>query len=87
MKNLSIEENLKRIFRTKKYSIALNPNYGLSYEWVDRVFTKELELNIIAEITEQIALFEPRLKITDISITKEDSQLNIAINTDFKVSI
>lgn len=87
MKNLSVSENIKRIFKTKKYSIPLNPNYGLSYDWIDRVFTKELELSIIEEIREQITLFEPRLNITSIQISKKESSLEILINTDIRIDI
>lgn len=87
MKNLTLMENIERIFKTKKYSIPLNPNYGLSYDWVDRAFTKELELKIVQEISEQITLFEPRLNIDSIEISKKESSLEISINTELRIVI
>lgn len=87
MKNLTLMENIERIFKTKKYSIPLNPNYGLSYDWVDRAFTKELELKIVQEISEQINLFEPRLNIDSIEISKKESSLEISINTELRIVI
>ncbi|PAF53259.1 hypothetical protein BKH42_06955 [Helicobacter sp. 13S00482-2] len=84
---ISITENLTKIFKTKKYSLPLNPNYGLSYDFIDKPFSKELESSIIAEIKEQIELFEPRVKITSIQILKEDANLIILINTNIRISL
>ncbi|MDO7253905.1 GPW/gp25 family protein [Helicobacter cappadocius] len=82
---LSIQANLNRIFKTKKYSIPLNPNFGLSYEWIDRAFTQDLEMEIINQIQEQIKLFEPRLKMQSIRVIKNEDRLEVFINTDFRI--
>ncbi|PAF50867.1 GPW/gp25 family protein [Helicobacter sp. 13S00477-4] len=87
MKQLSIQENINRIFKTKKYTLPLNPNYGLSYEWIDKPFSKELEASMIEEIREQISIFEPRLVIESIQVSKEYSNLSIIINTNLRIAI
>ncbi|PAF46139.1 hypothetical protein BKH46_08820 [Helicobacter sp. 12S02634-8] len=84
---LSIEENLNRIFKTKKYTIPLNPNFGLSYEVVDKAMTQEMILMLEDEIREQIALYEPRLKVEDLQISTEDNHLTLTINTTHKVTL
>lgn len=87
MKNLSIEENLGRIFKTKKYSLPLNPNFGLSSNWSDKPLTAENKASIIEEITEQIRLFEPRLNIESIDVNMQNSTLTLTLNTDMKFSL
>ncbi|PAF49229.1 hypothetical protein BKH41_03885 [Helicobacter sp. 12S02232-10] len=82
---LSINENLNRIFKTKKYSIPLNPNFGLSYDWIDKPLTPETRLAITEEVQEQIRLYEPRLNIQNIAVGFEDSKLIISINSDYQV--
>lgn len=87
MKQTSIEENLTRIFGTKKYALPLNPNFGLSNDYIDKPLALEAKSNLIKEIREQIELFEPRIKIENIAISQENSKLIISINTDIKVSL
>lgn len=87
MRNLSIEQNLTRIFKTKKLSLPLNPDYGLSYEWIDKPLTQELQLKITSEIKEQIQKYEPRIIIESIKVLKEDSSLLIFINGEFKINL
>ncbi|PAF48761.1 hypothetical protein BKH41_05730 [Helicobacter sp. 12S02232-10] len=84
---LSINENLNRIFKTKKYSIPLNPNFGLSYDWIDKPLTPETRLAITEEVQEQIRLYEPRLNIQDIAVSFEENKLILTINSDYKVAI
>ncbi|PAF46296.1 hypothetical protein BKH41_09315 [Helicobacter sp. 12S02232-10] len=90
MKNgyqLSINENLNRIFKTKKYAIPLNPNFGLSYDWIDKPLTHEIKLSITEEIREQIKLYEPRIYIQSIDVSFEDNQLRLMINSTYKVDL
>lgn len=76
---LSIEQNLNRILSTRKYSLPLNPNFGLSYEWIDKPNINELE--IAQEIKEQLRLFEPRVKNPRIKVEKNADKILISIDT------
>lgn len=76
---LSVEQNLNRILSTRKYSLPLNPNFGLSYEWIDKPNINELE--IAQEIKEQLSLFEPRLKNPRIKVEKNADKILISIDT------
>lgn len=76
---LSVEQNLNRILSTRKYSLPLNPNFGLSYEWIDKPNINELEIE--QEIKEQLSLFEPRLKNPRIKVEKNADKILISIDT------
>lgn len=76
---LSIEQNLNRILSTRKYSLPLNPNFGLSYEWIDKPNINELE--IAQEIKEQLSLFEPRVANPRIKVEKNADKILISIDT------
>lgn len=81
---LSIEQNLNRILSTRKYSLPLNPNFGLSYEWIDKPNINELE--IAQEIKEQLSLFEPRIANPRIKVEKNADKILISIDT-YKVRL
>lgn len=81
---LSIEQNLNRILCTRKYSLPLNPNFGLSYEWIDKPNINELE--IVEEIKEQLSLFEPRIANPRIKVEKNADKILICIDT-YKVRL
>lgn len=81
---LSIEQNLNRILSTRKYSLPLNPNFGLSYEWIDKPNINELE--IAQEIKEQLRLFEPRIANPRIKVEKNADKILISIDT-YKVRL
>lgn len=76
---LSIEQNLNRILSTRKYSLPLNPNFGLSYEWIDKPNINELEIE--QEIKEQLSLFEPRVANPRIKVEKNADKILISIDT------
>lgn len=76
---LSVEQNLNRILSTRKYSLPLNPNFGLSYEWIDKPNINELE--IAQEIKEQLSLFEPRVANPRIKVEKNADKILISIDT------
>lgn len=76
---LSVEQNLNRILSTRKYSLPLNPNFGLSYEWIDKPNINELE--IAQEIKEQLRLFEPRVANPRIKVEKNADKILISIDT------
>lgn len=76
---LSIEQNLNRILSTRKYSLPLNPNFGLSYEWIDKPNINELEIE--QEIKEQLRLFEPRVANPRIKVEKNADKILISIDT------
>lgn len=84
---ISINENLQRIFSTKKHQFPLNPNYGLNYEWIDKPITSQTKQSITDEIITQINLFEPRLNVESIQINQNDSKLSIIINTLYKIEL
>lgn len=81
---ISIEQNLNRILSTRKYSLPLNPNFGLSYEWIDKPNINELEIE--EEIQEQLRLFEPRVEKPHIKVDKNGDKIAISIDT-YKVEL
>lgn len=82
MHQLSIEDNLKRIITTKKYTMPLFSNFGLSDKFIDTTLSNELLLELKDEVLEQIRLYEPRIKVGDIRIECKDSSLILSINTE-----
>lgn len=82
MHQLSIEDNLKRIITTKKYTMPLFANFGLSDKFIDTTLSNELLLELKDEVLEQIKLYEPRIKASDIRIECKDSSLILSINTE-----
>lgn len=76
---MTIEENLKRIFNTKKGSIPLMHDFGISSKFIDEVLNHELLIDLKDEIINQILTYEPRIKIKDIELIPNGSQININI--------
>ncbi len=59
---ISINENIRRIFLTAKLTKTLRPNFGLS-RYIDKSFNLVVLNELKAEIIEQIELFEPRITL------------------------
>lgn len=81
MYQISIEENIRRILTTKKYTMPLYANFGLSDKFIDTALSNELLLELKDEILEQIRLYEPRVSADSIDIECENSTLTLHINT------
>lgn len=84
MYQLSIEENLTRILNTTKFTLPLNPNFGLSNKFIDKTLSNELMLELKDEIMEQIKLYEPRIEVNNIEIILNNSMLTLKIKTQYK---
>lgn len=84
MYQLSIEENLTRILNTTKFTLPLNPNFGLSNKFIDKTLSNELMLELKDEIMEQIKLYEPRIEVNNIEIILNNSMLTLKITTQDK---
>lgn len=84
MYQLSIEENLTRILNTTKFTLPLNPNFGLSNKFIDKTLSNELMLELKDEIMEQIKLYEPRIEVNNIEIILNNSMLTLKIKTQDK---
>lgn len=84
MYQLSIEENLTRILNTTKFTLPLNPNFGLSNKFIDKTLSNELILELKDEIMEQIKLYEPRIEVNNIEIILDNSMLTLKIKTQDK---
>ena len=82
MYQISIEENIRRMLTTKKYTMPLYANFGLSDKFIDRALSNELLLELKDEILEQIKLYEPRVRVEDITIECEYSTLTLHIRTE-----
>ncbi|CAD7289578.1 hypothetical protein LMG7974_01655 [Campylobacter majalis] len=87
MYQISIKENLRRIFVTNKYTKTLRPLFGL-----DTHIDKRGDLyNLLAlknDILQQIQMHEPRIKPTQITFTQDEQGVNltIAYNADNAIS-
>ena len=62
---ISVDENIRRIFLTSKLTKTLRPNFGLS-RYIDKSFNLVVLNEIKSEIIEQIELFEPRIMLKSI---------------------
>lgn len=85
MYQISIDESLRRIFITSKYTKTLRPTFGL-----DRRIDKQMSLyelrDLKADILEQIALYEPRIEVLGIAFENEQIANNkLAIKLSYKV--
>lgn len=74
MHQIEVEENLRRIFITNKYTKTLRPLFGL-----DRHIDKSADLyNLLAlkeDITEQIKKHEPRIQTDSISFEDDNGSI------------
>ena len=62
---ISIDENIRRIFLTSKLTKTLRPIFGLS-RYSDKSFNLVVLNEIKSEIIEQIERFEPRIMLKSI---------------------
>lgn len=62
---ISIDENIRRIFLTSKLTKTLRPNFGIN-RYIDKSFNLVVLNEIKSEIIEQIELFEPRIVLKSI---------------------
>ena len=61
-----IAQNINTIFRTSKYSVPLDREFGLNVTVLDKP-VNVAEALITNEIVEAIEKFEPRVKVTEIA--------------------
>ncbi|WP_033915819.1 GPW/gp25 family protein [Campylobacter sputorum] len=67
MYKLTIEENIKRILSTNKYTKTLRPTFGLDHHIDKRMDLKTLSY-LKDDIYEQLHTYEPRIKLKEIRL-------------------
>ncbi len=80
---LSIEENIKRILKTNKYTKTLRPLYGL-----DRHIDKTMSLKNLSALKEdivtQLETNEPRINLNSIDFENYENNLSVKIQYEEK---
>lgn len=88
MYQITIEENIKRILKTSKFTKTLRPTFGL-----DRYIDKRMDLEQISylkdDIFEQLSKYEPRIEVLEIIIlpNKNKTELSIVYKEKDKITI
>lgn len=71
---ISVLENLRRIFITNKYTKTLRPLFGLN-KFIDKKADIFNLLELKHDIISQISMYEPRIKPTKINFIHENNEV------------
>lgn len=66
-----LEQEIRTVLATRKGSVPLDRNFGLSWEYIDLPVTEALPY-IVAEIGQQLEKFVPRIKVRDIAFSSDN---------------
>jgi predicted component of type VI protein secretion system len=78
----SILDNLNHMLNTTRDFGAFLHNFGIS-DYTYLCTREDIAKALIAEISENIALFEPRVALNRIVVNKEDKLLRLSFRIDF----
>lgn len=67
-----LEQEIRTVLATRKGSVPLDRDFGLSWEFVDKPMTEAMPY-MVAEIGQQLERFVPRIRVRDISFTSPDA--------------
>ena len=81
---IDIAEEIRRVLKTKKGSIPMNPEYGSElYKLRDRTFDDEVRLKIIAYTFDAIDRWVDRVKCKKVDVIPvNDKEFNLRIEID-----
>jgi len=81
---ISVSEEIKRVLKTKKGSIPMNPEYGSElYKLRDRTLSDEVRLKIISFTFDAIDRWVDRVKCKRVDvIALNDKEFNLRIEID-----
>lgn len=66
-----LEQEIRTVLATRKGSVPLDRDFGLSWEFVDKPMTEAMPY-MVAEIGQQLERFVPRIRVRDISFTSTE---------------
>lgn len=66
-----LEQEIRTVLATRKGSVPLDRDFGLSWEFVDKPMTEAMPY-MVAEIGQQLERFVPRIRVRDISFTSAE---------------
>lgn len=69
-----IQQNIRTIISTRKGTVPLNRDFGLSYSWLDKPYLVAMTL-MMAEVIEAIEEYEPRAKVRDVQFDNSESDV------------
>lgn len=78
MYQISIEENIKRIIITNKYTKTLRPKFGL-YRHIGKQMSLENLSFLKFDIINQIKTYEPRINLEMINFKENKNGLNLEL--------
>lgn len=79
MYQISINESLKRISTTSKYTKTLRPTFGLD-KYIDKQMSLENLSSLKEDLIAQIAAYEPRISIDKINFITTAKGLDIELH-------
>ena len=74
-------DNIKNIVTTTVNSRVMRPTYGIPSE--DLLFSKmrtETPMELRSDIIEAITLYEPRVRLTKVDVTADESSYNVKVS-------
>jgi len=81
-----IAQNIRTILNTRKGSVPLDRDFGLSWDVVDLPGTRFLQKMKI-EVVQQIEKYEPRVKVREVAIYPDESVLDGIYKIKLKLEI
>ena len=66
-----LEQEIRTVLATRKGSVPLDRDFGLSWDYVDLPMTEAMPY-MVAEIGQQLEKYVPRIRVRDISFTSDD---------------
>lgn len=66
-----LEQEIRMVLATRKGSVPLDRDYGITWDFVDNPMPSAMQL-IIAEIGMQLEKYVPRIRVNDIAFTSDN---------------
>lgn len=66
-----LEQEIRTVLATRKGSVPLDRDFGLSWEYVDLPISEAMPY-MVAEIGQQLEKYVPRIRVLDISFSSSD---------------
>lgn len=66
-----LEQEIRTVLATRKGSVPLDRDFGLSWDFVDKPMTEAMPC-MVAEIGQQLERFVPRIRVRDIAFASQN---------------
>ncbi|KAA0257220.1 hypothetical protein FHQ18_11690 [Deferribacter autotrophicus] len=81
-----IAQNVRMILNTRKGSVPLDRDFGLSWSVVDLPNTRFLQ-KLKMEVVQQVEKYEPRVKVREVSIYPDELVLDGVCKIKLKIEV